>query len=54
MKQSTLERRDGLGHQFPGEIAGASLKRFGRGRSAESPTQFPGEIAGASLKRPTW
>ena len=37
--------------QFPGEIAGASLKRVGpRGRDVAREAEFPGEIAGASLK----
>ena len=37
---------------FPGEIAGASLKRAPRVRARELRMPvFPGEIAGASLKR---
>ena len=37
---------------FPGEIAGASLKRARRHRPGQRlQTVFPGEIAGASLKR---
>ena len=36
---------------FPGDIAGASLKRRGRGSvSAIRGARFPGDIAGASLK----
>ena len=38
--------------QFPGEIAGASLKpAWIRTGGAAKETEFPGEIAGASLKR---
>ena len=50
-------RRGGIAHVrawrgFPGEIAGASLKRPpGALTRAVSSPRFPGEIAGASLKR---
>ena len=36
---------------FPGEIAGASLKRAASMRLETARGGFPGEIAGASLKR---
>ena len=36
--------------EFPGEIAGASLKPARALRAGGSRTEFPGEIAGASLK----
>ena len=36
--------------EFPGEIAGASLKRSGRVLPRADCGEFPGEIAGASLK----
>ena len=52
MKQTeeSHERHPG-NHEFPGEIAGASLKPLGRQpQDDEAPVQFPGEIAGASLK----
>ena len=38
------------GPEFPGEIAGASLKRADGHRALAVAEQFPGEIAGASLK----
>ena len=43
-------RRPGAGSKFPGEIAGASLKRGRRSRRGPPGREFPGEIAGASLK----
>ena len=39
------------GGKFPGEIAGASLKRASRPGGPGGEGQFPGEIAGASLKQ---
>ena len=42
---------DGAEAEFPGEIAGASLKpRRARDPRARRRAEFPGEIAGASLK----
>ena len=39
--------------EFPGEIAGASLKRWSAMiKHGDAPRAFPGEIAGASLKPP--
>ena len=40
-----------LANQFPGEIAGASLKRHPHDDVVVGLREFPGEIAGASLKR---
>ena len=53
-----MKRLPGPGHRparpwvFPGEIAGASLKRMVGAGAAPETKVFPGEIAGASLKPP--
>ena len=46
-------RTSGPAGRFPGEIAGASLKRSVWPRAQRHSRGFPGEIAGASLKRAT-
>ena len=49
--EAALVAEDPAG-EFPGEIAGASLKhRPVRDHLREDEAKFPGEIAGASLKR---
>ena len=44
-------RRGRPSPEFPGEIAGASLKPVHPTPDGREPNQFPGEIAGASLKQ---
>ena len=51
MKRDGVPNRLMIWSGFPGEIAGASLKRHILVRDdRRSPGGFPGEIAGASLK----
>ena len=51
MKPLVRPRHPDRRAQFPGEIAGASLKRFQCHLTLPLLPEFPGEIAGASLKR---
>ena len=51
MKRACAGGRATRSAEFPGEIAGASLKRARRRAVEALRGQFPGEIAGASLKR---
>ena len=50
MKRDRGDRRPRPRGQFPGEIAGASLKLLEVRPGGALGRQFPGEIAGASLK----
>ena len=50
MKLGWMATSCGRSVQFPGEIAGASLKRHPGETDERAGHVFPGEIAGASLK----